>query len=591
MTSPYAIDRSALHGQDRMIPSLLEAGLVLPAAFEDALKAREEGGFVRGILFYLIDGGATSAGDVGPFLAAEFGHLPVDLAGESPPDRRIVGMLPGDLARELGVAPLSQVGQTLRVAMLDPNDTDALARLRGHTRMDVQPVLADEHSLWNHHGLCYPGGDQLAKSAGLAIAEVSRDEGVVGARRDEAVREKVQEAAVPAFVREVLRDAVRRRASDIHFEVYDDFTRVRYRVDGRLVEARRDRNPRIAAHVAGHIKYLANLRSASDRMPQDGALALDVDGREIQFRVGTIPTVNGEKIVLRVLDFSDVPTDLRELGLEGREHDIVRRAMRAKRGLLLVTGPTGSGKSTTLATILSHLNRPEVNILTAEDPVERRIPGIQQVQVLPHETDPRLDRSFAALLRAFLRQDPDVIMVGEIRDRDTGGIAVKAALTGHLVLSTLHTNDAPSTVVRMEDMGIERFLIAGAVRAIVAQRLVRRVCARCTEAYVPATEELLAAGFDPGTVAGRQFRRGTGRTAAGSRCESCGGEGYRGRIGLFEVMEMTRAVRQAITDGRSELQILDIARGEGMRTLREAAHHHALAGSTTLAEVIEENTL
>jgi type IV pilus assembly protein PilB len=579
------------HAQDRVADALLAADLVTREQVEAAARARDaEGGLRGGVLFHLVEAGALAADQVRGALEAEFGQAPLELAGEAP-DRRVVGLVPAALARELGVAPIGQVGQTLQVAMRDPFDTDALARLRGQTGLDVQPVLADEHSLWYFVERCYPGGDALARTAGRAIEAVLRDEALVGSRRSDAVEQRVREAAVPAFVREVLQDAVRRRASDVHFEVYEDHTRVRYRIDGKLVEARRDEDPRVAGHIAGHIKYLATMRSASDRMPQDGALTLAVDGRDVQFRVGTLPTVHGEKVVLRVLDFSDVPTDLGQLGIEGRERAVVERAMRAKKGMLLVTGPTGSGKSTTLAAVLAALNRPEINILSVEDPVERKLAGIQQVQVLPHESDPRLDRSFAAVLRAFLRQDPDVIMVGEIRDLETGGIAIKAALTGHLVLSTLHTNDAPSTLTRMMDMGIERFVIAGALRAIVAQRLVRRVCPRCAEAYVPAPEELAAAGFAPAEVQGREFRRGTGRTPAGGRCDACSGSGYRGRIGLFEVLEVSPAIRRAIIEGRTEAEVAEVARAEGMRTLREAAKAHALAGATTLAEVIEETLL
>jgi type IV pilus assembly protein PilB len=578
------------HPQDRVADALLAAGLVTAEQHAEAGRAAEaEGGLRGGMLFHLIEAGAVTSAQARIALEEEFGQVPVELDGEGP-DRRVVALVPGALARELGAAPLTQVGQTLDVAMRDPFDTGALARLRGQTRLDVRPVLADEHSLWYYLARCYPHGDELAKTAGLAIAAVSRDEQAHATRRSEAVEQRVRESAVPAYVREVLLDAVRQRASDIHFEVYDAGTRIRYRVDGRLVEASRDDDPRIAGHIAGHIKYLATMRSASDRMPQDGALTLTVDGREVQFRVGTLPTVSGEKVVLRVLDQADVPSDLGELGIGGRDLAVVRRAIRAKKGMLLVTGPTGSGKSTTLAAILAALNRPDVNINAVEDPVERKLPGIQQVQVLPHDTDARLDRSFAAVLRAFLRQDPDVIMVGEIRDLETGGIAVKAALTGHLVLSTLHTNDAPSTVMRMVDMGIERFVISGALRAIVAQRLVRRVCPKCAETYHPPIEELLAAGFEPAEVSGHAFQRGSGRTAAGMRCEACNGSGYRGRIGLFEVMEVTAGVKRAITEGRGEAELLDLARVDGMRTLREAAQAHALSGSTTLAEVIDETS-
>ena len=577
------------HAQDRVAEALQALGAVTPAQLAAAALARDaDGGTRGGLLFHLLDAAAVTPAQARAALEAEFGMAPLDLGGELP-DRRIVGMVPAPLARELGVAPVGQSGHTLQLAMHDPFDTDALARLRGHTRLDVQPVLADEHSLWEFIQRCYPGGDALARTAGRAIEAVVEDEASLSARRSTAVEQHVREAAVPAYVREVLHDGVRRRASDVHFEVYEDHTRVRYRIDGKLVEARRDADPRVAGHIAGHIKYMAEMRSASDRMPQDGALTLHVDGREVQFRVGSLPTVHGEKIVLRVLDFSDVPTDFAQLGIEGRERVLLERAMRAKKGLVLVTGPTNSGKSTTLAAVLTALNRPDTNIYTVEDPVERKLPGIQQVQVLPHD-DPKLDRSYAVMLRAFLRQDPDIIMVGEVRDQETARMALSAALTGKLVLSTIHTNDAPSTVTRLLDMGMDRYVIAAATRAVIAQRLVRRVCPRCAESYRPEAGELLAAGFDAPAMAGREFRRGTGLTKAGTRCEGCQGHGYRGRIGIFEVMEITEPVRRAIAEGRTQADILALARSDGMRTLQEAAQLHAREGATSLAEVIEETS-
>jgi type IV pilus assembly protein PilB len=577
------------HAQDRVAEALHALGVVTPEQVQAAGSARDaDGGARGGILFHLLDAAAVSPAQARAALESEFGMPPMDLAGELP-DRRIVGLVPPALARELGVAPVTQVGHTLQLAMRDPFDTNALARLRGHTRLDVQPVLADERSLWDFIQRCYPGGEALARTAGRAIEAVVEDEESLSARRSDAVEQRVREAAVPAYVREVLRDGVRRRASDVHFEVYEDHTRVRYRIDGKLVEARREADPRVAGHIAGHIKYLAEMRSASDRMPQDGALTLQVDGREVPFRVGSLPTVHGEKLVLRVLDFSDVPTDLGQLGIEGRERALLERAMRAKKGLVLVTGPTNSGKSTTLAAVLTALNRPDTNIYTVEDPVERKLPGIQQVQVLPHD-DPKLDRSYAVMLRAFLRQDPDVIMVGEVRDQETARMALSAALTGKLVLSTIHTNDAPSTVTRLLDMGMDRYVIAAATRAIVAQRLLRRVCARCAESYVPEAGELVAAGFDPSAVARREFRRGTGVTNSGAPCDGCQGRGYRGRIGVFEVLEITEPIRRAIAEGRTQADILATARADGMRTLQDAAQLHALDGATSLAEVIEETS-
>ncbi len=588
MTVSAAFERPVReHAQDRVAEQLLEAGAVTAEQMEHARAARDEDGASRGgLLFHLLDQGAVSPADVAGPLEAEFGQAPVDLR-ELDPERHLVGLIPPGVARQLGAAAVSQVAGTVRVVMRDPFDADALLRLRAITGRDVEPVLADEHGLWGYLERCYPPHDDLARTAGRAMEAVLRD-GAATSRRGDGVDERVREAAVPSFVRGILHDAVRRRASDIHFEVGEDHTRVRDRIDGRLVEIWRDADPRMATAIAGHIKYLAGMPASSDRMPQDGALSLIVDGRPLRFRVSTIPTVFGEKVVLRTLDESDVPADLSRLGMEPREREIVERAIRGKRGLVMVTGPTNSGKSTTIAAILAALSRPDVNICTVEDPVERTLPGVNQVQVAPHDSDPKLDRSFTAMLRAFMRQDPNIIMVGEIRDQETGGIALKAALTGHLVLSTLHTNDAPATVTRLIDMGLERFTIAGALRAVVAQALVRRVCARCAESYVPDAAELALAGLGGRDLSAAAFRRGTGRTAAGPRCEPCSGTGYRGRIGLFEVLEVTPAVRRVIAQGGTELDILELGRADGMRRLREAAQEHAIAGVTTLAEVIDE---
>jgi type IV pilus assembly protein PilB len=498
----------------------------------------------------------------------------------------VLALVPAGTAREIGAAPVSRTAATLRVAMRDPFDHDGLLRLRALTGMDVEPLLADEHSLWRFLERCYPASDDLARTAGLAIEAVARD-GSLLARRGGDVNEKVREAAVPSFVRGILQDSVRRGASDIHFEPYGTYVRVRYRIDGRLEEVWRDGDPRIAAAIAGHIKYLAEMRTATDRMPQDGALSMEVDGRPVQFRVGTLPTIHGEKVVLRALDASDVPADLGRLGMEERERGILERAIRAKRGLVLVTGPTNSGKSTTVAAILTALESPEVNIYTVEDPVERTISSVNQVQVLPHE-DAQLNLSYLVVLKAFLRQDPNIISVGEIRDLETASTTLRAALTGHFVLSTTHTMDAAGTITRLVDMGLERFAIAGALRAIVAQRLVRRICPRCAEPYVPDPGELALAGFNPAEMEHRPFRRGSGRTPAGHRCEACNGKGYRGRIGLFEVLEVTPAIRRAIGEGATELDLLSLARADGMRTVRETAQTYALAGMTMLSDVIEE---
>jgi type IV pilus assembly protein PilB len=576
-----------VHAQDRVAYVLARTGVVADDHLEEARRASEGDDAVRGgLMFHLLDRGVLTPQQVAGPLEAEFGQQVAALPSEAP-ERSVLALISAGVAREIGAVPVARAGGTLQVAMRDPFDADALLRLRALTGMDVEPLLADEHSLWQFLLRCYSASDDLARTAGLAIEAVARDGGLLGKRGD-AVHEQVREAAIPSFVRGILQDGRRAGASDIHFEPYAAHMRIRYRIDGRLQEVWSDGDPRMAAAIAGHIKYLANMRTATDRMPQDGSLSMEVDGRQVQFRVGTLPTVHGEKVVLRVLDASDVPADLAQLGMEARERGIVERAIRAKRGLVLVTGPTNSGKSTTLAAILTALESPEINIYTVEDPVERTIPGVNQVLVMPHDTDPQLDRSYLNVLRAFLRQDPNIIMVGEIRDAESGGITLKAALTGHFVLSTVHTNDAPGTITRLIDMKLERFSIAGALRAIIAQRLVRRVCPRCAESYLPDPAELVLAGFDPAAMDGKEFRRGSGRTPAGHRCTHCNGKGYRGRIGLFEVLEVTHEIRRAIAEGATEHDVLELARRDGMRTLCETAKMHALAGATTLAEVIEE---
>ena len=386
---------------------------------------------------------------------------------------------------------------------------------------------------------------------------------------------QVEEAPVVKLINGILNDAVSRGASDIHFECYEKDVRVRYRIDGVLQEIMRP-PPKMKAALISRFKILSDLNIAERRVPQDGRIKLRIGKRVIDFRVSTLPTLFGEKIVLRILDKGNLTLDLEKFGMEPKAEADFMRAILNPYGMVLVTGPTGSGKTTTLYSALSKINTPEVNILTAEDPVEYNLQGIVQVQV-----NEKAGLTFPAALRSILRQDPDVILVGEIRDKETANIAVQASLTGHLVLSTLHTNDAPSTITRMVDMGIEPFNVASAVNLITAQRLVRRICGKCKEPAAYAPEYLRAAGLNDAEIEAGGFFKGKG-------CEDCGGTGYRGRQGLYEVMAMSPALRRMILQNASTADLRDQAIAEGMLTLRMDGMLKVKRGITTLEEVVKE---
>jgi type IV pilus assembly protein PilB len=380
---------------------------------------------------------------------------------------------------------------------------------------------------------------------------------------------------VVKLINGLLIDAVKRGASDIHIEPFEHEIRVRYRVDGALLEIMRP-PLRMKAALTSRIKILSQLNIAERRVPQDGRLKLKMGNRVIDFRVSTLPVLYGEKIVLRILDKGNLTLDLTKFGFEPKAEKDLMRAILNPYGMVLVTGPTGSGKTTTLYSALSRINTPEVNIMTAEDPVEYNLMGINQVLVRTE-----IGLTFAAALKAFLRQDPNIIMIGEIRDLETGGIAIKAALTGHLVLSTLHTNDAPSTITRMIDMGIEAFNVASAVNLVVAQRLVRRICKACKAPAQYSDEILSSLGTDFETHRGMPFMKGTG-------CDVCSGTGYKGRAGLYEVMALSPELRRMILRSASVTDIRDQAVAEGMLTLRMDGMKKIERGVTTLEEVVKE---
>ncbi|HEX8692949.1 MAG TPA: type IV-A pilus assembly ATPase PilB [Longimicrobium sp.] len=492
-------------------------------------------------------------------------------------DPRILKLIPGEIAVKHQVLPLRRVGRTLTVAMSNPTDLGVIDDLKFITRLDIEPVIAGDFTLRKVIEREYESADEKINE--LLKQFDQEDVELVEDREEEvsvtSLQAAVEEAPVVKLINGILTDAVHRGASDIHFECYEKDVRVRYRIDGVLQEIMRP-PIKMKAALISRFKILSELNIAERRVPQDGRLKLRVGRRVIDFRVSTLPTIFGEKIVLRILDKGNLTLDLEKFGMEPKAEADFMRAILNPYGMVLVTGPTGSGKTTTLYSALSRINTIETNIMTAEDPVEYNLHGINQVQVRPD-----VGLTFAAALRAFLRQDPNIIMVGEIRDLETGGIAIKAALTGHLVLSTLHTNDAPSTITRMVDMGIEPFNVASAVNLITAQRLVRRICANCKEEAVYPAEYLTAAGIRPEDTHGVTFYRGRG-------CEQCGGSGYKGRQGLYEVMAMSPTLRRMILQGASTAELQQQAITEGMLTLRMDGMVKARRGITTLEEVVKE---
>lgn len=491
-------------------------------------------------------------------------------------DPKLLKLIPGEIALKHLVLPLRRVARTLTVAMVNPTDLGVIDDLKFITRYDIEPVVAGEFTLKKIVEREYDSADDRINDLlkqfheeDVEIVEQEHEEFNLG-----ALQAQIDDAPVVKLINGILTDAVQRGASDIHFECYEREVRVRYRIDGVLAEIMRP-PMKMKNALISRFKILAELNIAERRLPQDGRIKLRIGRRVIDFRVSTIPAQFGEKIVLRILDKGNLQLELEKFGMEPKAEKDFMRAIMNPYGMVLVTGPTGSGKTTTLYSALSRINTQEVNILTAEDPIEYNLHGINQVQVRTE-----IGMTFAAALRAFLRQDPNIVMVGEIRDIETGGIAIKAALTGHLVLSTLHTNDAPSTVTRMVDMGIEAFNVASAVNLITAQRLVRRICSSCKEEAKYTAEYLLAAEL------GEQFRDITFYKGAG--CDACGGSGYRGRQGLYEVMAMSPALRRLVLQGGSTAELRDQAVSEGMLTLRTDGMKKVQRGITTLEEIIRE---
>jgi type IV pilus assembly protein PilB len=528
--------------------------------------------------------GLVADADIARELSAYYGVPAIDLA-RFELDPAIVALVPSDLARTRRVIPIARHETTLTLAMADPADVSAIDEVRFVTGCFVEPVVAAETALLESlqaYGLDSAPLDRVTRAISVdrgANASISPER--IGIPIVPSRAESAEDAPIITLARELVRAAVRRGASDIHLEPGEEDFRVRFRVDG-VLHVVMTPPVHVRDALVARFKILARLDIAEKRLPQDGRLKAHVDdsrsARLVDVRVSSLPTLHGEKLVLRLLDRDHLRLDLDALGFEADARARFEAAIGRPWGMVLVTGPTGSGKTNTLYSAIARLTTPRVNVLTVEDPVEINLPGITQVQV--HES---IGLTFAAALRAFLRQDPDVLLVGEIRDAETAQMAIRAALTGHLVLATLHTTDAPGALIRLLNMGVEPFLVAGAVNLVCAQRLVRRVCAACRESH-PGAEQLLEdLGVPRADAAAIRPVRSVG-------CARCHHTGYRGRIGLFEVMTLTDSLRQLVLDGAPGYRLRAQAIADGMRPLRASGLAKIEAGVTTIDEVLRETT-
>ncbi|RKY17220.1 MAG: pilus assembly protein PilB [Planctomycetota bacterium] len=557
---------------------LKEMGLVTEFEIQEALQIqREQGGTLGEIL---VEMGAVEEKDILFALAIQSGMDMVDLDNMEIPNE-VIERVDKTIVETYRVMPVEADNSRIVVAISDPTNLGVLDDLRFMLDSEVEAVVATEDSIERAIRRYY-GGKEDESIEGV-LAQVDEEAGVelVESRTDmdfEQLERDIHSKPVVRLLNLILLQAIKDKASDIHLEPFEDRFRVRYRVDGVLYEM----TPpplHLAPALISRVKVMANLDIAETRVPQDGRIELNIAGRPIDLRVSTLPTAFGESVVMRVLDRANVNLELDQLGLRPAEIEVVKQLVDRPHGIILVTGPTGSGKTTTLYSALNYANSPEIKILTAEDPVEYDLEGIVQVPV-----NEEIGVTFASLLRSFLRQDPDKILVGEIRDLETAEIAIQASLTGHVVFSTLHTNDAPSAIIRMLDLGAEPFLLAATLEAVIAQRLVRKICTNCRVEYEPSEEELLELELRPEEVEGKKFYYARG-------CEQCNGIGYRGRTAIFEIMLMTEDLRQLVLENPSLDTLRQAAREAGMKTLRDSGLLAIYDGITTIEEVVRETIL
>jgi len=575
---------------------LLKEKRITPEQLQEVLAYQKANGGKLGLI--LVKLGFVKDEDITALLSKQYGVPSINLL-QFDIDPAVIKLIPGETAHKYQIIPLSRNGATLTIAMTDPTNVFAMDDIKFMTGYNVEPVVASEGAVNDALERYYPtqvkkveapgstqGGSALdAAARALEAMPIDGDAAAVEVIADleeinaEALARQGEEAPVIKLVNVILMSAIHKGASDIHIEPYEKEFRVRYRVDGILYNIM---SPpmKFRDAITSRIKIMAKLDIAEKRLPQDGRIKIRFADngvtKDLDFRVSCLPTLFGEKIVLRLLDKDKLMLDMTKLGFEAESLAKFEVAIQKPWGMVLVTGPTGSGKTNTLYSSISRINTPETNIMTAEDPVEFNLAGVNQVQVREN-----IGLNFAAALRSFLRQDPNIILVGEIRDFETAEIAVKAALTGHLVLSTLHTNDAPSTVNRLMNMGIEPFLVASSVNLICAQRLVRRVCANCKEPQPTPPPALVQAGFS-------QEDANSVTPLMGKGCDKCNNTGYKGRVGLYEVMEINDELRELVLVGASSLELRKRAVEQGMITLRQSGLLKVKAGLTSLEEVARE---
>src|SRR5687767_2255035 len=574
---------------------LLKEKRITPDQLQEVLNYQKANGGKLG--FNLVKLGFVKDEELTGLLSKQYGVPSINLA-QFEIDPAVIKLIPAETAQKYQIIPLSRSGATLTIAMTDPTNVFAMDDIKFMTGYNVEPVVASEtavgDSIIRYYALAKPaagGTGLMSGTSALDMATKTMEEMSIAGTEDvevlddleeisaESLEKQGAEAPVIKLVNVVLMSAIQKGASDIHIEPYEKEFRVRYRVDGILYNIMAP-PMKMRDAITSRIKIMAKLDIAEKRLPQDGRIKIrfsdNGNSKDIDFRVSCLPTLFGEKIVMRLLDKDKLMLDMTKLGFEQESLTRFEAAIQKPWGMVLVTGPTGSGKTNTLYSSMAKVNTPETNIMTAEDPVEFRLPGINQVQVRES-----IGLNFAAALRSFLRQDPNIILVGEIRDFETAEIAVKAALTGHLVLSTLHTNDAPSTINRLMNMGIEPFLVASSVNLICAQRLVRRICANCKADQPTPSQALVQAGFSPDDAKTVVPKKGNG-------CDKCNNTGYKGRVGLYEVMEITDELRELVLVGASGLELRRKAIEEGMLTLRMSGLRKVKDGLTTIEEVARE---
>lgn len=541
---------------------LLNAGLISRDAIQKAREETQRTGLTLEKALEKL--GFATEEDIARARASALGLPYMDLT-DYLIDQNLLKLVPEAVARKYKVVPLFKVGNTLTVAMVDPNDILALDQVRRVSHMDgLETVLASEKGMQKFLDAYY--------AAAFSVKEIieSLEKEKLAAGQAKGAGETAEDAAMIKLVNAIVSEARRERASDIHIEPEEDILRIRYRIDGLLHETTRLAK-KFQNSFISRIKVISNMDIAESRKPQDGRIRMKLDNRELDVRVSTFPTVHGENVVLRLLDKASVLMGLKELGFASEDLEVFEKLVHRPNGIILVTGPTGSGKTTTLYAALTSVNTIDKNLITIEDPVEYELPLIRQTQV-----NPKADITFAVCLRSVLRQDPDIIMVGEIRDKETVEIAIQAALTGHLVFSTLHTNDAAAGVARLIDMGVEPFLISSSVIGILAQRLVRVICEKCKEEYAPDPEVLQELGMEPGT-----------RLWRGKGCGNCKGTGFAGRIGIFEMLVVNDEIRRMIEGRRSAEEIKKCAVAHGMKTLRQDGLAKIRKGQTTPESVFQ----